>query len=149
MTANSPGGSPGTRGRVPADTFANRLLLARRMNGLTIKEAAALIQVEGEKDVASSWSNWENGRRPRDVLETVQRIATALDCDLEWLMFGGSLAESNRPVTKRPGEATLRYSSMAVRPTDTRPKGRAGNGTDRTTGPSPRRPVRISSLQVA
>jgi transcriptional regulator with XRE-family HTH domain len=128
MTAN-PGGSPEQkRGRIPADTFANRLLLARRMNGLTIKQAAELIQVEGERDVASSWSNWENGRRPRDAPDTIRIIATALDVDEQWLMFGGPLSPSVRParITRRPGEATARYLSMSDRPRDNRPRGRSG-----------------------
>lgn len=166
MTANSPGESPGTqpgRGRIPADTFANRLLLARRMNGLTIKAAAALITIDGETDVASSWSNWENGRRPRDEAETMRAIAEALDVDLQWLMFGGPLSpdanRARRRMSKRTGEDTLRYQRVTVRPKDRRPAGRPlrGGRTSPQTEQQPthpggsetRRPRRLKSLVAA
>jgi transcriptional regulator with XRE-family HTH domain len=138
---------------VPADTFANRLLLARRMNGLTIKQAAALIADGDESDVASSWSNWENGRRPRDAPETIRLIAAALDVDQEWLMFGGPLSPSAPPrrVPKRSADTRTPYVRRAGRPTDTRPNGRPTTGQRPGVPPRPeqRRPVRISGPSAA
>lgn len=152
MTAN-PGEEQRPRGRVPADTFANRLLLARRMNGLTIKQAADLIAGEMDGDVASSWSNWENGRRPRDAPETIRIIAAALDVDQEWLMFGGPLSPSAPPrrVTKRPTDLRISYPPSADRPRDTRPNSRPtpGQRPGVPPGPERRRPVRISRRDAA
>ena len=45
-------------GRIPADTFSNRLVLARRLAGMTIEEASEAAGLS-----KSSWANWENGRR--------------------------------------------------------------------------------------
>src|SRR6185295_11793625 len=114
------------RGRVPADTFANRLLLARRMNGLTIKQAAALLAEDEEGDLASSWSNWENGRRPREAPETIRLIARALDVDEEWLMFGGALSPSAPPrrAAKRPAGLNNPYGRTSVRVIQPRPNSR-------------------------
>ena len=111
MTANEP------RGRIPADSFSNRLLLARKLAGMTIEEAAAACGFK-----KSSWANWENGRRPQGQIDVCTAIADALDIDREWLLFGGPLTPSAR-MHKRLGEATRRYPQGPVRPTDTRPDG--------------------------
>ena len=81
--------APTTRptGRIPADTFANRLVLARRLADLTIREAAAQAGLN-----YGSWSNWENGMRPQDLVDIAGRIAEALDVDFNWLLLGGPLA---------------------------------------------------------
>lgn len=123
MTAN-PGDDPETRrGRIPADTFSNRLLLARKLAGMTIEQAADAADV-----TKSSWANWESGRRPQGMQDICQAIAEALDVDLIWLMFGGPLSPSVRPgrLTRRPGEATARYTPVPVRPRPGRPPGRSG-----------------------
>lgn len=139
---NTPSGS------IPSDTFAARLVLARHFAGrLSIEQAAKMCGLN-----AGNWGHWEDGRRPRDQVDVCTAIATGLGVSREWLLFGGALSPSapNRRVTKRTGETTLRYSPVAERPKDTRPLGRPVAGQARaTTGPTPRRPVRISGLQVA
>lgn len=147
---------------MPADTFANRLLLARRLNGLTIRAAAEQLakrlDAEGE-DLGSSWSNWENGRKPRDEAETIRAIAAALDVDEQWLMFGGPLspaAPPRRRSSKRAAVDTLRYPLRARgtgwtsttyqpvtgRPTDNRPDGypTRGGRTSQETEQKPTHP---------
>lgn len=148
----------GHTGRIPADTFSNRLLLARRLCGLTIREASAQTGLN-----YGSWSNWENGMRPQDMVETCRLIAEALDVDFNWLLLGGPLAGPRGMPTKRPsgvnkgyprpvppGEGdNRRYLDVNIRPPDGRPSGRpAGRGDRVNTGPS-RRPVRISRPQAA
>lgn len=92
------------RGRIPADTFANRLVLARRLESLTIREAAAKCGLH-----YATWSTWEGGRRPVDVLDAVQRISEALDIDRDWLLFGGPLLPARGRPTKRRNEGTEWY----------------------------------------
>src|SRR5262249_5653544 len=87
MTTNT--GEPETvaptiqrRGRVPADTFSNRLTLARKLEGLTIERAVAQIyEVTGVKLGESSWANWEQGMRPHREIDVIQAIAWGLDVD--------------------------------------------------------------------
>lgn len=147
MTAN-PGDAPTTaapptrRGRRPADTLSNRLLLARKLAGLTIDQAAEAAGVK-----PSSWANWEAGRRPQRETDVIGAIADALDIDEHWLMFGGPLAPTSGRPTKRsepntdwypefrPG-ATAGYGpypASSNRPSDLRPNGRH----DRTRPMSP------------
>ena len=122
-TANS---LPQYAGRVPVDSFSNRLVLARRLAGMTIEQAAEAADLS-----KSSWANWENGRRPQDRLEVCRAIADALDVDFDWLVFGGPLLPArgrmtrrvsrastwNRPTSGGPGQGTSR-------PMAGRPKGR-------------------------
>lgn len=134
------------RGRIPADTFAVRLMLARALAGhLSIREACELTGLN-----RGSWQGWERGLRPRDILDVAQCIAASLDVDEHWLLFGGPLAGPRGMPTKRPPSPTHEYLPVPIRPRDTRPSGRSGTGQDRaTTGPTPRRPARISRMQVA
>jgi transcriptional regulator with XRE-family HTH domain len=143
MTANEP-----QRGRIPADTFSNRLYLARKLAGMTIEQAAEAADV-----TKSSWANWENGRRPQGMQDICQAIAVALDVDLIWLTYGGPLSPSARPrrVTRRSGEATARYTPVPVRPRVRRPASRPGpSGPAGRSGPidhappNRRRTARIS-----
>lgn len=122
-------------GRIPADTFPNRLVLARRLAGLTIKEAAGQCGVN-----YGSWSNWENGMRPQDLVDTCGRIAEGLDIDFNWLLLGGPLAGPHGPSTGRSSRDTPRYPRVAVRPMDNRPNGRP---LQSAPNPATRRPVRI------
>lgn len=115
--------SPQQPGRVPADTFANRLVLARRLDSLTIREAAAKCGLH-----YATWSTWEGGRRPVDVLDAVQRISEALDIDRDWLLFGGPLLPARGRPTKRPKADTEWYSHRYVQPTGTRPNDGPQNG---------------------
>lgn len=119
-TANT--GEPGTtapntprRGRVPADVLANRLLLARKLAGLTIDDAAEAAGLN-----PSSWANWEKGMRPQRELDVLGAIAEALDVDFNWLAFGGALESPvGRPVGKRVPKGVRKLGS----PTSTRPFG--------------------------
>lgn len=107
------------RGRVPADTLAVRLMLARTLAGhLSIREAADLCGVG-----RGAWTKWERGTRPSDPLETLPLIAEKLDVDEHWLMWGGPLeGPHGRVVTKRPGTVRRPYIGAATRPTLDRPK---------------------------
>jgi hypothetical protein len=133
----------GRRGRVPADTFSNRLILARAMAGhISIREACELTGLN-----RGSWQGWERGLRPRDILDAAQRIAASLDVDEHWLLFGGPLAGPRGMPSD--GQETLRrrYSAVAARPTDSRPKGRPDGGQrpQAPSRPEQRRPVRLSA----
>jgi len=88
--------TPKPRGRIPADTLPNRLMLARKLAGLSIREAADLCELG-----RGAWTNWENGARPLDALEITGIIAEKLDIDVEWLRFGGPLTPSRGRPTKR------------------------------------------------
>lgn len=68
---------------IPEDTFAVRLIAARKGRGLTQAEAAKLCDLDD-----GSWSNWENGSRPRGMNEVVSKIAGGLKVDRDWLMWG-------------------------------------------------------------
>jgi hypothetical protein len=93
------------RGDIPADTFANRLLLARTHAGyLTVKEAAERCGLN-----YGSWSNWERGVRPRDLLEVVRDVSVGLRIDYEWLLFGGPLLGARGRPAKRASEVTDDY----------------------------------------
>jgi transcriptional regulator with XRE-family HTH domain len=86
--------------RIPVDDLGTRLLLARRMHGLTVKEAAAQCGLN-----YGSWSTWERGARPRprDLPGILDAISAGLNVDREWLANGGPLA--------RPRPAGLRSAA--------------------------------------
>jgi DNA-binding XRE family transcriptional regulator len=122
--ARASSAEPQYAGRVPADTFSNRLVLARRLAGMTIEEAADATGLS-----KSSWANWENGTRPHDRDEVCQAIAVALDVDLIWLTFGGPLTPARGRPTKRSAVDNCGYHSAtsgpgpkSTRPTAGRPK---------------------------
>jgi transcriptional regulator with XRE-family HTH domain len=72
--------------QIPADSFAHRLMLVRAHTGyLTVKDAADRCGLN-----YGSWSNWERGALPRDLLGVVQKISQGLDIDFDWLLFGGN-----------------------------------------------------------
>jgi hypothetical protein len=56
---------------------------------ISIREAAPLCGLN-----YGSWTGWERGSMPRDLLRVVDKIAAALDIDREWLLFGGPLSEA-------------------------------------------------------
>jgi transcriptional regulator with XRE-family HTH domain len=131
MTANP--GEPTTeapttrRGRIPADTLSNRLVLARRLAGLTIDQAAEAAGVK-----SSSWANWESGRRPQREVDVIGAIAEALDVDFNWLLLGGQLEGSRGRPAKRSETDTHYYPSSPLggpvspsRPGGGRPKRRS------------------------
>jgi transcriptional regulator with XRE-family HTH domain len=117
--------APRQRGRIPADTLPNRLTLARKLAGVSIREAADLCGFG-----RGAWTNWERGARPLDFLEITGIIAEQLDVDLEWLRFGGPLEGPRgrrvRPSTERSTPTIPGYSPMPARPimtSDERPDG--------------------------
>jgi len=138
---------PAQRGRIPADTLPNRLMLARAMAGhLSIREAAELCGYG-----RGAWTNWERGARPLDVIEVVTAIAEKLDCDKEWLLFGGPLTPPRGRPTKRTGLDTDEYvrgavqpmRASSVRPSDTRPKVRSDSRGSTSSATIGRRAVPV------
>lgn len=126
-------------GDVPADTFAARLVLVRHFAGrLSIERAAERCGLN-----SGNWVRWEDGASPRDKADVAQAIADGLNIDREWLLFGGPLLSARGRPTKRSTAVTERYSQVAVRPADTRPKGRADRGVSTSSGAAGRRAVRV------
>lgn len=140
------------RGDIPADTFSNRLILARVHAGwLTVKEAAERCGLN-----YGSWSNWERGARPRDLLDVVQKIADGLQIDHEWLLFGGPLLGARGRPAKRPGEDTVRYRNApkvparrAVRPLEPRLIARVDPQASILTSVPGRRATRVNPVLPA
>jgi transcriptional regulator with XRE-family HTH domain len=135
------------KGRIPADTLANRLMLARALAGhLSIREAADLCGLG-----RGAWTKWERGSRPSDVLEIVPLIAEKLDVDEQWLMWGGPLeGPRGRVIPKRPGSLRVTYAARTVRATSDRPKVRTDQ--PRPINPQlgqPRRAVRVDTGRPA
>lgn len=126
-----------SRGSIPEDTFAVRVMLARVHAGYqTIDEAARKCGLNRQ-----SWSNWEKGMKPRDLLEVVDAISEGLGIDRNWLLFGGPLA---KPPTQRDrhgrrggGSLTRRY---VISPVGGTPFGLATLATPRAQRPSDNRP---------
>jgi transcriptional regulator with XRE-family HTH domain len=127
-------------GRIPADTFSIRLMLARALAGhLSIREASELTGLN-----RGAWQDWEHGRRPRDLIDVCRRVADKLDVDFNWLLLGGSLAGPRGVPTERPTRDTHGYAAMAVRTMPGEP-----NDRPRTWHPQTgRRAVRVE-LPVA
>ena len=94
--------------RIPPDTFAHRLLIARADSSLTIDDAAKRCGLG-----AQNWSNWEHGRVPRDKVEVAEAVAEGLNVDRDWLLHGGPLAVQTK--TRRP---RLPYPRRSLRPGD-------------------------------
>jgi transcriptional regulator with XRE-family HTH domain len=112
-------------GDIPADTFAARLLLARHHAGrLSQREAAEKCGLN-----YASWSNWEDGRRPRDLLEVVDQISAGLRINREWLLFGGPLLPARGRPIRKASDITGAYPRPSVRPIDSRPTGRTRTRT--------------------
>lgn len=136
------------RGGIPADSFANRLMLARAYAGhLSIREAADMCDLG-----RGAWTNWEKGTLPGDIIDVATVVAEKLGVDREWLLFGGQLGQAQtRPSRRgRGGQDIPRYLEVPVRlgmqidrPRDNRPPG--GPGLAATIGGTrtaylPRRP---------
>lgn len=130
------------RGRIPADTLPNRLMLARKLAGLSIREAADLCELG-----RGAWTKWENGARPLDLLEITGVIAEKLDVDVDWLRFGGALAGPRgiptARLTRRSMSVTDENPTSAVRPSSVRPRQGRPPGRGDSTAPRVGRPVVI------
>lgn len=122
------------RGRIPADTLANRLMLARKLAGISIRDAADMCDLG-----RGAWTKWENGSRPLDLLEITGVIAEKLDVDLEWLRFGGPLLPARGVPTKRSGSVTATKPTLPVRPQHSHPKGRGDSPRSTSVSGSSRR----------
>lgn len=96
---------------VPKDSFATRLILIRRELDLTQLQAAQRCGLDD-----GSWSNWENGTRPRGMDAIVTAIATHLGVDRDWLMWG---AESR--ATKSDKSRTRRSEHLTGLPRNSKP----------------------------
>ena len=81
---------------IPPDSFGDRLLRVRKARKLTVDKAAQAASVS-----AATWSTWERGAHPRDLLDVVQRVSAGLDVDRDWLLWGSSLDPQNGPTTRR------------------------------------------------
>lgn len=101
---------PQTHGWVPVDDFGTRLLLARRQAGLSVVQAAKVCGVH-----YATWSTWERGSMPTNLIDVVRKVATGLGVDRDWLMWGGPLAD-------RPGPS---HPKCAVRDSNPEPAGSA------------------------
>lgn len=133
---------------IPTDTFAHRLVLVRAYRNLTVKEAAAKTGLG-----YGSWSNWERGAKPRDLLEAVEAISEGLGIDPVWLLNGGALPRAgarrirwgvDSHERREDGKPPFRQAStnLPERPVDNRPKGRPTNGPATGKRPSILRPPR-------
>ena len=94
--------------RVPEDTYANRLILARAHAGHLSQRAAA--ERCGLND--ANWANWERGMRPRTMVEDAAAIAEGLNVDRDWLLHGGPLTAPVRPSRR----VRLTYPRRSLRP---------------------------------
>lgn len=130
------------QGRIPADTFAVRLLLSRHLAGLSIKDAA---HASGLND--ATWATWESGRRPRDLVDVCQRVARGLDIDFNWLLLGGPLAgprgRETQGLTNRPTSDTFWNPPSSVRSSSRRPSAGRPNNRGDSSRPKVGRPVVI------
>jgi transcriptional regulator with XRE-family HTH domain len=148
MTAATPGGQrPETteaapQGRRPADIFSNRLLLAIRLTGLSIRDFADQAGLDD-----GSVSNWTRGMRPRDFPEVCRAIAEAHDIDLMWLMQGGALLPARGLQTKRVSEPTGPKELVAAWFASTRPNG--GPATGESSRPTRRTRLLDRTLPLA
>lgn len=70
---------------VPEDTFGSRLALVRQAMKWNVKEAAEACGLNDQ-----SWRNWEEGKRPRDLLDVAHKIAEATLINEAWIVMGGA-----------------------------------------------------------
>jgi transcriptional regulator with XRE-family HTH domain len=84
---------------IPPDNFADRLLRARKARQLTVAQAAARAGVS-----AATWSTWERGAHPRDLLDVVRRVSGGLDVDRDWLVWGATATTSRGTTRQYLGE---------------------------------------------
>lgn len=85
----------------PTDTLANRVALIRNEMGLTQREMALRTGITFGKI-----QGIENGRSVHHEVEVLNKIATSLGVDRDWLMHGGGLGGvepewGGQPVTRK------------------------------------------------
>jgi transcriptional regulator with XRE-family HTH domain len=84
---------------IPPDTFPDRLLRARKARKLTVAQAAAKAGVS-----PATWSTWERGAHPRDLLDVVRRVSNGLDVDRDWLVWGHAEGTSRSTTAEYVGD---------------------------------------------
>ncbi len=67
----------------PPLDFAARLVLLRHFLGATVEEIARACDIP-----PATWSTWEHGTHPHQMMDKVNRIAAATGCSRDWLAFG-------------------------------------------------------------
>ena len=97
---------------VPTDTFANRLVLVRRELDITVREAADRTGLH-----YATWSTWENGRKPADMVAVVDAIAGGLGVDRAWLMWG----KANAPTGGGGGRVSMLEEGRTRRDSNPQP----------------------------
>lgn len=89
--------------RIPVDTLARRVLIARLDAGYSQREAALRCGL-----TFGEWQSIENGAAARGLNVKVQKIAEGLGYDRDWLMWGGPLRpegpESTAPIHQYVGD---------------------------------------------
>jgi transcriptional regulator with XRE-family HTH domain len=80
------------------DSLAARFALIRREMGWNLTEAATECHLQ-----AGAWSRIEQGMRPRDLLETVERVVARTGVSRFWLLTGEKEPQSR---TANPMSAT-------------------------------------------
>lgn len=133
-TGEKAASAPEARRGIPADTFGNRLMLARAYAGhLSIRDAAERCKGFGVRIGHGAWANWEKGAMPFDRLAVVDIISEQLGVDADWLLNGGPLVEQprrHRRWRRDEPEATVTTGSRGHRPALSHPPGRpAGTRT--------------------
>lgn len=48
----------------------------------------------------ATWSTWERGAHPRDLLDVVRRVSEGLDVDRDWLVWGQTNATYGAPTSQ-------------------------------------------------
>lgn len=96
--------------------FGARLALVRWQMGWNLKEASLACGF-----AQNSWGGWESGQKPRDYLDTVDKIVKVTGVSRMWLMMG----EGN-PSDYKSMVADLAKERRKRRPASlTRPRGRS------------------------
>lgn len=166
MTITGEGPATTSQARsVPADSFGNRLMLARAHAGHVVYSLGRILSIREAADLCGlgrgAWTNWERGARPIGESDIVRIVSEKLGVDPDWLRDGGPLAIA-QPIRRRHQvkQATLRYhggdrkstrahpaglthSAKATRPprTNADPGNPDGRGVHAGTAPKLRRPA--------
>lgn len=88
--------------RIPRDTLARRVWMARDEAGLSQRAAAERCGL-----TFGEWQGIEAGRQSRGLDRKIALIAAGLGYDRDWLMWGGPL-DPSQPRTSDGGESVNR-----------------------------------------
>lgn len=84
-----------TEAWIPADSFGSRLLRVRKEKGMTVEAIARACGI-----AHPTWTTWENGARPRDIVGAIEKIAAATGVDRNWLMWGAAEPSRGGPTDR-------------------------------------------------